>query len=73
VKWAKWATKMKNIVLSAFEAGAASKLLGGSKEQNPYIGRHYQYREERMENEVLRRRWDAGFEGKPDPYPGGWA
>jgi hypothetical protein len=42
--------------------------------RNPYITTVYQGgdREDRMDREVNRRRWDAGFQGKLDPYPKGW-
>lgn len=30
-------------------------------------------REDRMQREVNERRWEAGYCGRPDPYPEGWA
>ena len=56
---------------SSYELGQQA---AGSVAQNPYIQKSYCLdREDRLYIEVQQRRWDAGFEGKDDPYPEGWA
>ena len=53
-----------------YEEGKAASL----STRNPYITTFRGgYREDRMEREVAKRRWDAGFQDEPDPYPNGWA
>jgi hypothetical protein len=49
--------------------------MAGLNATNPYRTHVYQAldREDRMDREVSGRRWQAGAEGRPDPYPDGWA
>jgi hypothetical protein len=56
---------------SILEQGAKAKSNGLSKSSNPYRG-HREYREDRIDQEVHRRQWDAGYDGAPDPYPNGY-
>jgi hypothetical protein len=59
--------------MSPYQEGQDSKQSGHDIDSCPYGKIHYQYREERIEQQVHKAQWIAGYEGKEDPYSAGWA
>lgn len=58
--------------MSSYDEGKASREIGYPVE-NPYKPLMLGDREDRIHREVQRRRWEAGYNNKPDPYPNGYA
>lgn len=55
-----WASDQTSKTMSPYEEGIQAAKTGAS---NPYGKRWYSEREDRMQQEVDKRRWEAGYNG----------